>query len=160
MQRGKFMNNGKIKVKFSQGIELVCEMLKMNAIHARTGKTKNWLNFRIGKYTPISEQDVEIINKAIHTAGWEVSETCLSLHHPNPETSIAAGETVVEQIKSLQKTLAMDYIYERTLEKTKSWFNHRLTEPDRYRFKEEEILTINLALKEIGGKLMSIELTL
>lgn len=154
------MSNEKIKVKFNQGIGLVCEMLKLNAIHARTGKSKNWLNFRIGKYTPVNEQDMEIINKAIHTAGWEVGETCLSLHHPNPETSIAAGETIVEQIKSLQKTLAMDYIYERSLVKTKSWFNHRLTEPDRYKFKDEEILTINLALKEIGSKLMSIELTL
>lgn len=154
------MSNEKIKVKFNQGIEIVCEMLKMNAIHARTGKSKNWLNFRRREYIPINEQDMKTINKAIHTAGREVSETCLSLYHPNPETSIAAGETITEQIKSLQKTLAMDYIYERTLSKTKSWFNHRLTEPDRYRFKDEEILTINLALKEIGSKLMSIELTL
>lgn len=154
------MSKEKIKVEFQKGIVLVREMLKVNAIHIRTGKSRDWIDDRVSGRTVVKEEDLVLINKAIHEAGWDISETSLSLYHPNPDTSIAAGETIAEQSKSLQKTLAMDYIYERTLGKTKSWYNHRLTEPNRYRFKDEEILTINLALREIGSKLMSIELTL
>lgn len=154
------MKNEKIKVDFHKGISIIREMLKLTAVSSRTGKSKAWFDFRVVGTTEVKEEDLERINKAIHTAGWEVSETTLSLYHPNPEESLAAGENIVEQMKTLQKTLAMDYLFRRTLGKDMKWLNNRLSQPKRYKFKDEEILTMNLALKEIGSKLMAIELIL
>lgn len=154
------MEINKIKVNYLQGMKMIRSMIKLQFLVNETGKSFAWLSCKVSGKQEMTENDLILINESIQKVGRKIVNERLSLHHSNEGSSLAAGENVVEQIRSLYKSLAMDYLYEYTLGKNKKWLNNRISHSNKYRFKEEEIIKMNMAIAEIGNKLLSIELVL
>lgn len=154
------MEINKIKVNYLQGMKMVGSMIKLQFLVNEIGKSFAWLSLKASGKLEMTEKDLLLINESIENVGRKIVNVRISIDQPNEEGSLAAGDNIVEQMKSLYKSLSMDYLYGYTLGKDKKWFNNRISHSDKYKFKEEEILKMNMAIVEIGNKLLSIELTL
>lgn len=152
------MNIDKIHINYVQGMQTIETMIKRQFLAKEIGKSLVWLFRKFSGTSEMTEEDLALINEGIEKVGWKIINVRLSMTEPNKEGSLAEGDSIVEQIKSLYWYLSMPYLYENALGKNKSWFNNRIAYTDKYRFKEEEILRMNMAIAEIGRTLLSIEL--
>lgn len=152
----------KYKVQVNDAIAMVHEMVKMVALAAEIGRDSSWIhnkysgNIIAGKKKEFTQPDIDLINKGIQQIGERLLET-------NIEYSVER-EAVIEQVRKVAETICMPYIYLNKLGKTKSWYFNRIkyipATTARSSFKEKDILLINMCIREIAVKLLSIEVTL
>ena len=158
------MNTEKIKIPVKQGLPMIAEMIKLKYITDKLEKSSGWIYNKLNsektttKSKGFSQYDIDLINKTMY----EIGEKLLSIRIVSPETGsvIETRIQIVEQIKELSKIVCMPYIYINKLSKNITWYKARMSHPDRYRFKEDDLININMSIVEIGSKLLSIELTL
>lgn len=148
----------KIQIQVERGITIINEMVKYSTLTKEAGMSPAWLSVKIkhsvinGVRYDFSEQDISLINKAIESIGERMLQVCI--------TYSPSRDQVNSQIKEAVKAVQSEYIYDKCLRKNKKWFFNRLLEGGKCSFTEDDILLINLAIREIANNLLSIELTL
>lgn len=158
------MKTEKIQVPVKQGLPMIAEIVKLKYITDSLGKSSGWIYNKLNsektttKSKGFSQSDIELINSSFYKIGEELLNTRIVT--PICESTSEARKNVVEQIKSLSKIVSMPFIYIERLNKDRTWYKARMSQPEKYRFKDEEITLMNMAIVEIGNKLLSIELTL
>lgn len=158
------MNTEKIKVPVKQGLPMIAEMIKFKYVTDYIGKSSSWIYHKMNHEATtttskgFSQPDIDLINKTLH----EIGEKLLSMRIVSPEADsvVETRIQIVDQIKELSKIVCMPYIYINKLSKNITWYKKRMACPDKYRFKEDDLININMSIVEIGSKLLSIELTL
>lgn len=158
------METEKIKVSVNQGLPMIAEMIKFKYVTDYIGKSSSWIYHKMNHETTtttskgFSQSDIDLLN----TVFKEIGEKLLSTRISSVETDdiIESRQKIVAQIRELSKVICMPYIYINKLGKNITWYKKRMSCPEKYRFKDEEITLFNMSIVEIGNKLLSIELTL
>lgn len=156
----------KIKVPVKQGLAIISEMIKLSYLCGYLNKSTGWIYNKMNHAetsttsTGFKEKDLSDINMALENIGRELLQKRI-VPIENPEIDIKTRkEDAVRQLKNVASIISMPYIYVKKLGKDNIWYAKRTANASRYRFSDEDILAINMAIVEIGSKLSSIELTL
>lgn len=156
----------KIEIPVNEALPMLAEMIKLKYVTDELGRSYSWIyhkmHYKHLKTTSkgFNESDISSLNEVFERIGEKLLRTQIS-EFPNwDDDTYSEGETIPEQLKSLSEVINMPYIYIGKLGKDKDWFSCRISTPQRYRFNEEHIMLINLAILEIGKKLLSIKVTL
>lgn len=156
------METEKIKVPVKQALPMIAEMIKFKYVTDYIGKSSGWiynkLNFDVTttKSKGFTQKDIEILN----TAFQEIGEKLLSIRITPHDVGniIETRKDIVSQIKNLSQIVSMPFIYIDKLGKNITWYKKRMSCPEKYQIKDEDITLINMAIVEIANKLLSIEL--
>nr|DAL63033.1 MAG TPA_asm: protein of unknown function (DUF5053) [Caudoviricetes sp.] len=156
----------KIKIPAKQGLAMISEMIKLsylcNYLNRSTGWIYNKMNHAETSTTSagFNEKDLLGINTALENIGNELlQKRILPIDNPDIDIKIRKEDTA-RQLKEVSSIISMPYIYVNKLGKNNIWYAKRIANASRYKFSDKDILTINMAIIEIGSKLLSIELTL
>ena len=156
----------KIEIPVNEALLMLAEMIKLKYVTDELGRSSGWIYQKMHykqvktRSKGFNESDISSLNEVFERIGEKLLRTQIS-EFPNwDDDTYSEGETIPEQLKSLSKVINMSYIYVGKLGKDANWFSQRIATPDKYRFKEEHIMLINLAILEIGKKLLSIKVTL
>lgn len=158
------METEKIKVPVKQGLPMIAEIVKLKYITDTLGKSSGWIYNKMNsektttKSKGFSQEDIDLLNTVFEEIGKELLSTRIS--HVEQDDVLGSRQNIVQQIKELSKVVCMPYIYINKLGKNITWYKKRMSCPEKYRFKDEEITLFNMSIVEIGNKLLSIELTL
>lgn len=157
------METEKIKVSVKQGLPMIAEMIKFKYVTDYIGKSSSWIYHKMNHETTattskgFSQSDIDLLNMVFHDIGEKLLSTRIS--HVEPDNILGTRQKIVQEIKELSKVVCMPYIYINKLGKNITWYKKRMSCPEKYRFKDEEITLINMSIVEIANKLISIELT-
>ncbi len=151
------MNTEKRRIPFRRGIEQAERLVKLKALAQEAGHIPSWMTMKRTGQRQVTASDLADVNRALGTLGWQISCARLSPLYPNPEGTLAAGDDLRQQVRSLQAVVNMRHIYEDIMGKHQRWFDSRTNDP-RYRFTDDEVETINQALHDIGTALMQMQL--
>lgn len=156
----------KIQIPVKQGLKIISGMIKLSYLCEYMNRSSGWIynkmNHAETSTTSVgfNEKDIADINTAIA----EIGSTLLGkriIPKDNPDIDIKSRrEDIVRQLKEVALIVSMPYIYVEKLGKDKIWYAKRIANGSRYKFSENDILTMNMAIVEIGSKLLSIELTM
>ena len=156
----------KIEIPVNEALPMLAEMIKLKYVTDELGRSSGWIYQKMHykqvktRSKGFNESDISSLNEVFERIGEKLLRTQIS-EFPNwDDDTYSEGETIPEQLKSLSKVINMSYIYVGKLGKDTDWFSCRISTPKRYRFNEEHIMLINLAILEIGKKLLSIKVTL
>ena len=156
----------KIEIPVNEALPMLAEMIKLKYVTDELGRSSGWIYQKMHykqvktRSKGFNESDISSLNEVFERIGEKLLRTQIS-EFPNwDDDTYSEGETIPEQLKSLSEVINMPYIYIGKLGKDKDWFSCRISTPQRYRFNEEHIMLINLAILEIGKKLLSIKVTL
>ena len=156
----------KIEIPVNEALPMLAEMIKLKYVTDELGRSSGWIYQKMHykqvktRSKGFNESDISSLNEVFERIGEKLLRTQIS-EFPNwDDDTYSEGETIPEQLKSLSKVINMSYIYVGKMGKDTDWFSCRISTPKRYRFKEEHIMLINLAILEIGKKLLSIKVTL
>lgn len=158
------METEKIKVSVKQGLPMIAEMIKFKYVTDILGKSSSWIYNKLNcdvtttKSKGFSQKDIDLLNEVFHGIGERLASKRIS--SSCTEDVIESRKNIVSQIKELSQIVSMPFIYIDKLGKNRTWYKARMSCPEKYRFKNEEITLINMSIVEIGNKLLSIELTL
>lgn len=155
-------NMDKLKIDVEKALPLIEEMIKPIALAKEIGRSNVWLINRknhnqgsSGEFK-FSKEGIFKLNSGIESIGSRLLQTRISYSKEREDTIL--------QIKKLSETVQLSYIYEKRMGKNKSWFCNRtkksLKGSNLSSFSEDDVLAINLAIMDIGNKLLSIEITL
>lgn len=160
------MNIQKIKIPVEQGLTLISEMIKLSYLCSYLNRSTGWIYNKMNHAetsttsTGFNEKDLSDINKALEEIGTGLLQKRI-VPIENPDVGIKCiKQDIVRQLKEISVIVSMPYIYINKLGKNNIWYAKRTAKASRYRFSDEDILSINMAIVEIGSKLSSIELTL
>lgn len=152
----------KIRIQYEKALPMIQEMIKTVALAAEIGKTSSWIhnkknhNTMRGRERTFNEADISELNKGLESIGNRLLKTVISCH--------SGREDIIAQLKSLSTTVAMPYIYDVKMGKGRTWYNHRMKKESpsglKYYFREDDVLFMNMAIREIANKLLSIEITI
>lgn len=152
----------KIQIQVEKGLTIINKMVKYSALTREAGMTPAWLSAKInhnvvnGIRCDFYEKDVLLINSVLVSIGERLMKVRI--------TYSPVRETVVSQIKEVLKTVQSEYVYDKYIRKDKRWFFNRLIKPTKEgkkcSFTEDDILLVNLAVREVANNLLSIELIL
>lgn len=108
-----------------------------------------------------NQSDINLLNNIFNEIGTKLINTRLFIPSGESKTDLQIKQDVISQIQSVSVILSMPYIYSVKMGKPRSWYmNRMLKNSTKATFKQEDINLFNLAIVEIGNKLLSIELTL
>lgn len=152
----------KYKIQVHEAIPLVHEMIKMVALGAEIGKSSSWIhnkqngNVSNGKKNEFIQSDIDLINRGLQSMGKRLMETHIVYSEDR--------EAVIGQVKEVSSAVNMPYIYLKRMGKNRTWYSNRVkkeTPPAaKTSFSENDILSINMNIREIAIRLLSIEITL
>lgn len=152
----------KLKIDVEKALPLIEEMIKLIALAKEIGRSNVWLvnrkNHNQGSSGVFyfSKEGISKLNSGIESIGSRLLQTRILYSKEREDTIL--------QIKKLSETVQLSYIYEKRMEKNKSWFCNRtkksLKGANLSSFSEDDVLAINLAIMDIANKLLSIEITL
>lgn len=152
----------KLQIEVNKGMAMVAEMVKMKAFSEASGKAQAWWSskmnhtLRKGKVSSFEEVDLPYLNDAIEKLGNQLSDFQIDYSK--------GRESIICQIRELDKIVSMPYIYNNVLGKGRSWFKNRMPRDPlagkAYYFSEEDILKINIAVIDIANRLKNIELVM
>lgn len=160
------MEAEKLKVPVRQGMLSLEGAIRLSYLCKVMGKSVGLIHDKIhgstvrGFELKFKQKDVDMINSALQEIGNRLLYSVLSKEPSHDPRSYAVGDNIVEQIKALGKVVCMPYIYRDRMGKTKLWFDNRQKKGGTCRYSDENILTINMIVREIAYKLLSIELIL
>lgn len=153
----------KIQIKIEKALTIIEEMIKPIAITREIGISPSWLTAkqtqcmnRHNKPIVFIDRDIPIINKSITSIGEKLY---------NIQLVYSSGrEEVILKIKEALKYIKSSYLIYDILKKEKRWFQSRMAKPSKEgkksSFTEDEVIYINLAIRDIANRLLSIEVIL
>lgn len=143
----------RIKIGVRMGLPIVREMITATAMTIEYRDDCQWLTKK-DRLSKVKPYQIERLNAAI----WRIGERLAGvfIHYSDDR------QAVIDQIKEHLHPVKLRYIYERHLGHDTAWWTYR-TRSLRgkgygYSFTEQEVFHINLAVKEISARLLSIEL--
>lgn len=146
---------------------MIAEMVKLKYVTDTLGKSSGWIYHKLNheKTTTTSkgfnQSDINILNDIFQKVGEELIKTQIYIPSEEGKDALQKRLEVIGQMQSVSKIVSMPYIYTVKLGKTRTWYKNRmLRNSTKVSFKQEDINLFNLAIVEIGNKLLSIELTL
>lgn len=152
----------KIQIHVEKALTIIQKMIKNVAITREMGVADSWIackqNHNIilasGDVFGFSKRDMIKINEALASIGKRLFNTQIVYSNDR--------DAVISQIKDVLSVVKSSYIYD-ALGKKKRWFETRLAKPfstgRKSSFSEEDVININLIIRDIAGKLLSIEIT-
>lgn len=156
----------KIKVPVKQGLSIISEMIKLSYLCSYLGKSSGWIYNKMNHAntsttsTGFNEKDLSEINTALGEIGSDLlRKRILPITNPDIDTR-TRKENIINQLKEVSLIVAMPYIYVNKLGKTDNWYSKRTAKGTKYKFSNDDLLTINMTIVEIASKLLSLELTL
>ena len=159
------MEEGKIEIKTQQAMQKITQVIKPSLFVevAQIGYTDLMAKIQgarnRGSFRVFTEKDTVKLNKAIVKIGAKIQK--IQIDYLAPKYG-AENSLTKDQLQILKDYFQLTYFYKTKLNKTAEWFHKRIRpfsrEMKNYYFKEEEILTINLAIKEAAGMLLSIQM--
>ena len=160
--RQVFAMNEKLKINIYKGLPIILEKIKTVALASVIGKPSSWINHKLTNYVTAGvekrffESDLELLNMAVESLGNEIAAHVIEFSDDR--------EAVIAQIRELSMFVAMPYIYDKVMHQKRQWYNCRML-PRKpggkaTSFKEDDIVTINMAVMQISNELRSIEFTL
>lgn len=161
------METEKIKIQVKQALPMIAEMIKLKYVTDTLGKSSGWIYNKMNHETTttlsngFNQKDIDILNDIFQEIGNNLINTRLHIPVEENKNDLQIKQEVIMQMQSVSEIVSMPYIYTVKLGKTRSWYmNRMLRNSTKVSFKQEDINLINLAIVEIGNKLLSIELTL
>lgn len=156
----------KIKVPVKQGLSIISEMIKLSYLCSYLEKSSGWIYNKMNHAdttttsTGFNEKDLSEINTALGEIGSDLlRKRILPITNPDIDTR-TRKENIINQLKEVSLIVAMPYIYVNKLGKTDNWYSKRTAKGTKYKFSNDDLLTINMTIVEIASKLLSLELTL
>ncbi len=161
------METEKIKIQVKQALPMIAEMIKLKYVTDKLGKSSGWIYHKLNheKTTTTSkgfnQSDINILNDIFQKVGEELISTRIFIPSEENKTGLQIKQEVISQIQLVSEIVSMPYIYIGKMGKNTNWYLNRMRKNSmKAIFKQEDINLINLAIVEIGNKLLSIELTL
>lgn len=158
------METEKIKVPVKQGLPMIADMIKFKYVTDYLGKSSGWIYNKMNcektttKSNGFSQADIDLLNHVFQEIGMDLLSTRIS--SVESDNVVESRIKIVNEMKELSKVVSMPYIYIDKLGKNITWYKKRMSCPEKYRFKDEEITLINMSIVEIANRLLSIELIL
>lgn len=147
------MRERRIKIGVHMGLPIVLEMLTTIGLRNAIGGECKWLMAK-ERRDNLKPWQIEKLNEAM----WSIAETL-------SETLIRYSDerqSVIDQVKNALKPVKTNYVYERCMKHDTRWWTYRTRALHGngygYSFTEQEVFQINLAVKEISSRLLSMEL--
>lgn len=161
------METEKIKIQVKQALPMIAEMVKLKYVTDTLGKSSGWIYHKLNheKTTTTSkgfnQSDINILNDIFQKVGEELIKARIFIPSEENKTGLQIKQEVISQIQLVSEIVSMPYIYIGKMGKNTNWYLNRMRKNSmKATFKQEDINLINLAIVEIGNKLLSIELTL
>lgn len=160
------MEAEKFKIPVQKGMQSLEGIIRFTHLCKVMGKSTGLIHEKThgstirGFELKFKQKDVDMINSALQEIGNRLLYSVISKEPSHDPRSYAVGETVVEQIRALGKVVCMPYIYRDRMGKTIVWFKNRQNKNATSHYNDEDIMTINMIVREIAYKLLSIELIL
>ena len=155
------MEAEKFKIPVQKGMQSLEGIIRFTYLCKMIGKSTGLIHEKThGFELKFKQKDVDMINSALQEIGNRLLYSVISKEPSHDPRSYAVGETVVEQIRALGKVVCMPYIYRDRMGKTIVWFKNRQNKDTTNQYNDEDIMTINMIVREIAYKLLSIELIL
>lgn len=146
---------------------MIAEMVKLKYVTDTLGKSSGWIYHKLNheKTTTTSkgfnQSDIEILNDLFQRIGEKLVSTRLYIPSGENKDASQVRQEVIEQMQTVSEIVSMPYIYVGKMGKKTEWYLNRMRRNStKASFKQEDINLFNLAIVEIGNKLLSIELTL
>ncbi len=147
------MSERRIKIGVRMGLPIVLEMLTTIGLRNAIGGECKWLMAK-ERRDKMKPWQAEKLNEAM----WNIAEELAYSHITYSEDR----QAVIDQVKRVLKPVKTNYVYERCMKHDTRWWTYRTRALHGngygYCFTEQEVLQINLAIKEISSRLLSIEL--
>lgn len=156
----------KFKIPVRQGMQSLEGIIRLSFLCKVMGKSVGLIHDKIhgstvrGFELKFKQKDIDMINSALQEIGNRLLYSVLSKEPSHDPRSYTMGDNIVEQIKALSKVVCMPYIYRERMGKTITWFNNRQKKGATCYYDDEDILTMNMIVREIAYRLLSVELTL
>lgn len=156
----------KVKIPINKGLPMLADRIKLKYVAHELGKSAAWLTNKLNcditttTSRGFTQADVDLVNRVVAEIGTKLLATKISLCEPVCHEAEIAEKPTVAQLKELSVRVRMPFIYETKLRKTASWYKNRMTYPDKYHFKAEDVTRINLAVREVADWLLSVEFVL
>lgn len=161
------MKTEKISIPVKQALPMIAEMVKLKYVTDTLGKSSGWIYHKLNheKTTTTSkgfnQSDIEILNDLFQRIGEKLVSTRLYIPSGENKDASQVRQEVIEQMQTVSEIVSMPYIYVGKMGKKTEWYLNRMRRNStKASFKQEDINLFNLAIVEIGNKLLSIELTL
>lgn len=161
------METEKIKVPVKQALPMIAEMVKLKYVTDALGKSSGWIYTKLNSDKIITtskgfnQSDVNTLNELFNQIGEKLVSTRIYIPSGQDKDALTVRKGIIEQIQSVSDIVSMPYIYIGKMKKSTSWYLNRMRKNStKASFKQDDINMINLAIVEIGNKLLSIELTL
>ncbi len=161
------MKTEKISIPVKQALPMIAEMIKLKYVTDTLGKSSGWIYHKLNheKTTTTSkgfnQSDIEILNDLFQRIGEKLVSTRLYIPSGENKDASQVRQEVIEQMQTVSEIVSMPYIYVGKMGKKTEWYLNRMRRNStKASFKQEDINLFNLAIVEIGNKLLSIELTL
>jgi len=161
------METEKIKVPVKQALPMIAEMVKLKYVTDALGKSSGWIYNKLNHETTTSksngfnQSDINLLNNLFQEIGEKLINTRISIPSEENKDPIQKRKEVIEQILSVSEIISMPFIYKNKMGKNLTWYLNRMRRNSlKASFKQDDINMINLAIIEIGNKLLSIELIL
>lgn len=155
----------KIKMPIREALLSIEEMINMSYLCKVAGISNGTIREKMypdeyQRKLKFTQRDVDKLNKAFREISEHLLHTQLSNEPSDDLLTYAEGNNVVEQIQNVDKAISMPYIYRKRMGKNDAWFRNRKNKKRTVEFSDDDILTMNMIIREIAYKLFSIELTL
>lgn len=160
------MEAEKFKIPVRQGMLSLEGVIRLSHLCKVMGKSVGLIHDKIhgstvrGFELKFKQKDVDMINSALQEIGNRLLYSIVSREPSHDPRSYAVGENAVEQIRALGKVVCMPYIYRDRMGKTNDWYICRQRKDATTHYKDDDIMTINMTVREIAYRLLSIELIL
>ena len=161
------METEKIKMSIKQALPMIAEMVKLKYVTDTLGKSSGWIYNKLNhettttKSTGFNKSDINLLNDLFQKIGEKLVSTRLYIPSGENKDASQVRQEVIEQMQAVSEIVSMPYIYVGKMGKKTEWYLNRMRRNStKASFKQEDINLFNLAIVEIGNKLLSIELTL
>lgn len=161
------MKTEKIKMPIKQALPMIAEMVKLKYVTDTLGKSSGWIYNKLNhettttKSTGFNKSDINLLNDLFQKIGEKLVSTRLYIPSGENKDASQVRQEVIEQMQTVSEIVSMPYIYVGKMGKKTEWYLNRMRRNStKASFKQEDINLFNLAIVEIGNKLLSIELTL
>lgn len=161
------MKTEKISIPVKQALPMIAEMVKLKYVTDTLGKSSGWIYNKMNHETTttksngFNQSDIETLNNLFQEIGEKLVSTRLYIPAGENKEASQVRQEVIEQMQSVSEIVSMPYIYIGKMGKKTEWYLNRMRRNStKASFKQEDINLFNLAIVEIGNKLLSIELTL
>lgn len=158
------MGTEKIKISVQQALPMIAEMIKLKYVTDKLEKSSGWIYNKMNHAKTstsskgFNKDDISKLNETITSIGEILLHKQIIPITDNEIDTQTKKEDIIRQLKEVSTIISMPFIYENKLGKDKTWYAKRTAKGSKYKFGENDILIMNITIREIGNKLLSLEL--